>query len=283
MLSLFVVAISWFIFNGRVPCISGAAIQRADVSWNQREFERSYNENFKYTSCASFKLIGYTTIRVADDEFEQFEKHYVEHVTEWKNISHMYYEEGSGLMRVYFPVKGALVEHCNGVTEATHLGELQLVRGDIESLAVIGRMQSDDIRGVDHNIIKDGIIYLSEKKLPHHRFDDVFVFEFGEKIFHDHSQLDKRDDPEVGDLGPTVACMKNHGGPNCSDKFGIHMGRCPFIKTWCMDYNGWFTDCQKVFGNEADPRVGVPKLAKFAGSDCDYALGAGNCWNEFMG
>ena len=39
---------------------------------------------------------------------------------------------------------------------------------------------------------------------------------------------------------------------------------------FCMDYNGWFTDC--VNG----------KVSNFPGSDCDTAMGRGECWNEIM-
>ena len=42
------------------------------------------------------------------------------------------------------------------------------------------------------------------------------------------------------------------------------------VKIARMDYNGWFTDC--VNG----------KVSNFPGSDCDTAMGRGECWNEIM-
>lgn len=50
--------------------------------------------------------------------------------------------------------------------EANDLGEFEMecVDGDY---AVLGRFQTDHVRGVDGNIIKDGVIYLAEKVHPH--------------------------------------------------------------------------------------------------------------------
>ena len=50
----------------------------------------------------------------------------------------------------------------------------------------------------------------------------------------------------------------------------LNNGRCTFNPNVCMDYNGWFTDC--VNG----------KVSNFPGSDCDTAMGRGECWNEIM-
>ncbi len=87
------------------------------------------------------------------------------------------------------------------------------------------------------------------------------------------------DGEEEGDS--TVSCMNNHitaGGvkQNCTTA-GIvpFQGRCPFNAAVCMDYNGIFTDCINHGG-------GWRKYTNFIGSDCDWALAAGECWNEIM-
>lgn len=92
-------------------------------------------------------------------------------------------------------------------------------------------------------------------------------------------------DPEPGDGeeegDSTVSCMNNHITPagvkqNCTTA-GIvpFQGRCPFNPAVCMDYNGIFTDCINHGG-------GWRKYRNFIGSDCDWALAAGECWNEIM-
>jgi hypothetical protein len=273
--ALFAIA---FILSFILPSVAGSPSRIHHLPRDLVDFEVSFTKTLQYKCNSGIKMIGYTTIKVPPDEVEAFEAHYTEYYYEWKNISHMYYERDIATMRLYFPVNGALLEHGNTIIEANHLGEAEIPCDTLnwDDLAVVGRRQTEDVRGVSHNIIKDGIIYLARKNRPHHRFDNVFVFSFGEKVLHDHDH-EKRNEE-----GNVVPCMQNHGGPNCSDKFKIYMGRCPFIATWCMDYNGWFTDCVKVQGNILDPAVAVPKLQKFAGSDCDYAAGQGNCWNEYM-
>ena|SRR2546423_7343737 len=243
-------------------------------------FERSFHDTLDYKSDSSMKLIGFVHISIPTEELEIVEGHYFDLCTKW-NVSHIYLDKPKSAMRVYFPVHGALVEHGDIVHEASPVGELDLLSTSPESLSILGRKQTGNIRGVKgHNIIKDGIIYLSQKKTPSHCLDkNIVVFDFGEKVLdnHPHHHGQKRNEN-----GPVVNCMDNHGGPNCSDKFNIHFGRCPFVKTWCMDYNGWITDCQKVFGDEYNPLVGVPKVVKLIGSDCGEALNQGKCWNEFM-
>jgi hypothetical protein len=272
------------LFSSIFLAVSGSVIKRNMLPSALVEFELAFSETLDYKLSGSIKLIGYTTIRIPPDEIESFEAHYDKHYTEWRNISNIYYEKGSGMMRAYFPVQGALVEHHNTVIEANYLGELNIPGGNVRAigLAVLGRKQTDNIRGVEHNIIKDGIIYLARKNTPHHRIENVFVFGFGEKVLGDHHDGLHEKRNNVGPIRASVPCMKNHGGPNCSDKFKIYKGRCPFVATWCMDYNGPASDCVKVFGIKTDPKVGLPLAVKFVGSDCNYALYQGHCWNENM-
>jgi hypothetical protein len=233
------------------------------------EFETRYINSMDYKlHNDSIKLIGYKKIQIPELELGDFEDHYFKNQEQWKKIDNTYYDQGAATLRIYFPVQAALVEHGGKLVEANHLGELDMeqVTGDC---AVLGRKQTDHVTGVEGNIIKDGIIYLADRNRPERRLGNVHVYDFGIKVIHDHDHdghHTKRD-------GKT-SCMNNHGGPNCSDKFDIHKGRCPRRDDVCVDYNGIFTNCKK--------EGGFSKYKNFPGSDCDFALGRGQCWNEIM-
>jgi hypothetical protein len=186
-------------------------------------------------------------------------------------------------LRIYFPVNSALISHGETTIEANDLGEF-----DVESVdgdyAVLGRYQTDHVHGVDGNIIKDGVIYLAEPVYPHRAVGNVFVYDFGYKDVHHHHGHSRRmivpdgssGGEDGGDTEPpsnpdatNKGCVANHGEINCSDTYNIHEGRCPEVKTTCMDYNGFFTDCQKA-----------NKFKYFLGSDCSVSVARGNCWNE---
>lgn len=102
---------------------------------------------------------------------------------------------------------------------------------------------------------------------------NLCVFDLGEQIVNSNECCDEvvkiKTRSEGGD-GGKISCVANHGGKNCSNAFGINNGCCTFNPNVCMDYNGWFTDC--VNG----------KVSNFPGSDCDTAMGRGECWNEIM-
>ncbi|KAB8076107.1 hypothetical protein BDV29DRAFT_200473 [Aspergillus leporis] len=231
-----------------------------------RLFEERYINSVDYTlGNDTIKLIGYKTIKIPVEELDDLNDHYNNHPEEWKNMPNYFYDQGSGTLRAYFPVEGALVEHDGQHLEANSLGELGItkINGDH---SVLGRRQTDSITGVEGNIIKDGIIYLENAPKPHTRYGKVLVYDFGKKVVlgHDHGGHSKREGKK--------SCMKNHGGPNCSDKFNIHNSKCKKRHDICMDYNGWFSNCKK---NGSTWR-------NFPGSDCDKALGRGHCWNEVM-
>ena len=112
---------------------------------------------------------------------------------------------------------------------------------------------------------------------------NLCVFDLGEQIVNSNECCDEvvkiKTRSEGGD-GGKISCMANHGGKNCSNafdechKYGIEplvtMSHYEPPLAFCMDYNGWFTDC--VNG----------KVSNFPGSDCDTAMGRGECWNEIM-
>lgn len=244
------------------PAVPVSDIQRRSTV----DFEVSFTATLDYEPSENVKLIGYKTIYLPPEEVEEINVHYQENLDEWIKITNIYYDPHNGSLRVYFPVENALVEHGVDIHEATHTGGLNItIHTDI---AVIGREQTEYIRGVSSNIIRDGIIYLADKKYPHHQFENIYVFDFGEKSLdhHYHEGIHERRDE-----GHT-SCMNNHGGPNCSDKFNIHNGRCPARHDVCVDYNGFWTDCHK----------GGSRWRNFPGSDCFDALSRGHCWNEIM-
>lgn len=77
---------------------------------------------------------------------------------------------------------------------------------------------------------------------------------------------------EIGEEG-RVSCMENHGGPNCTNAFGIYQGRCPLATSHCMDYNGFLPNC-------SNPSGMATNAIAFPGSDCFVAIAMGQCWNE---
>ena len=228
-------------------------------------FEKEYAKSITYTSENSIKLIGYKKIQLSPKEIMEFLRLKDQNPDKLHNY---FYNESDGTLRAYFPVEAALVENNNTVTEASAIGELNLTASqtDNQQLSIVGRKQTSLITGVEGNIIKDGIIYLSQKNNSDHRIGNIYVFDFGYNLFMG-SYLHHGSDA----TREKASCMLNHGGfRNCSTAFGIYQGRCTFNASVCMDYNGWFTNC--VNG----------KWSNFPGSDCDYALGAGHCWNEIM-
>ena len=254
--------------------------------------ELSYYEE-RYINTLDFKLpnntvklVGCKKMRVPSHQVDEFEDHYLEHYDAYQGFESHFYDEASMELRIYFPVNSALVEHSGTMIEASDLGEFELdsIDGDY---AVLGRYQTDHVHGVPANNIKDGVIYLAEPVYPHRAVGNVYVYDFGYRDVHhhhDHGHLAKKYIvPEGGSGGenggdteppsnpdaPNNGCVANHGGINCSDKYNIHEGRCPEVKSTCMDYNGWFTDCNKAH-----------RMEYFLGSDCSVSVARGNCWNE---
>ena len=156
---------------------------------------------------------------------------------------------------------------------------------DEVDVAVIGRKRSEYVRGTGTNIIEGDKLFLATPLLTNRNIlnrgyvgtksasYNLCVFDLGEQIVNSNECCDEvvkiKTRSEGGD-GGKISCVANHGGKNCSNAFGINNGRCTFNPNVCMDYNGWFTDC--VNG----------KVSNFPGSDCDTAMGRGECWNEIM-
>jgi len=257
--------LQWTIVSAR-PGASEVVVKRAlllyeDGYINSRSYKHPNN---------TVKLVGCKKLKIPDSEVAGFEDHYYTNYRELQEFDSHFYDEVNREIRIYFPVQNALVEHGGQLTEANELGEFALDTLDSD-YAVLGRYQTDHVRGVDGNIIKDGIIYLADKVHPHRRLGNVFVYDFGYKDLHDHDHDHDHQKRCENLLCPSKGCVKNHGGKNCSDQFGIHHGRCPFNANTCMDYNGPGSTC-----NKAD------RLRYFIGSDCASAVAAGHCYNEML-
>jgi len=241
----------------------------------------SYEEHFVNTRSYKYpnttvKLIGCKKIQVPHDAVDVFEEGWHANLHEIQRYGRHFYDQANRELRIYFPVENALVQHGGEMIEANELGEFEVdsLDGDY---AVLGRYQTDHVRGVDANIIKDGVIYLAEKVKPHNQIGNVFVYDFGYKDLDDHDHDHGDDGPKKRGCDslecPSQGCIKNHDGVNCSKKFGIPLQGCTYRSDVCMDYNGWFTDCTR-------PSDAVHRILYFPGSDCDISMGEGHCYNE---
>ncbi|KAI9775487.1 MAG: hypothetical protein M1839_001104 [Geoglossum umbratile] len=262
------------------------------------DFEKRFLSHYPTNNTNSIRLIGYKKIYVPADEITEFEGHWNSEEAwsgRYSNLynyfSHVFYDSSEKAIRLYFPVEGALLEHDGGIIEADELGQLpphvDTVKGPCK---VVGRKKTHHVHGVDGNVIKDGIIYLAEANAPIRQHGNAYVYDFGTKSLHEHDHhhdhsKGRRETPEEGENAdqsatqPNKGCVANHGGINCSKRYGYNQGRCPFNPNTCMDYNGYFTDCVKGT-NEG---MGIPsmgKTVKFIGSDCSVSVSDGHCWNE---
>ena len=199
-----------------------------------------------------------------------------------KRFPSHFWDRDAKELRIYFPVASAMLQHRDVLVEANERGELEheSIEGDY---SVLGRRQTEHVRGVAGNIINNGTIYLAKKNEPVRRIGaNVHVYDFGYRsLDHEHhhdqrkrmlepegpgdSNVDNGENPDATNNG----FVANHGGINCSKAYGIDESRCDMNPDTCMDYNGWFTDCEKAH-----------KYLYFLGSDCSVSVSMGNCWNE---
>ena len=232
------------------------------------------------------KLIGFKTFYVSDENERIKIKELTPIIKE--KASNYYIAEDGRFFRVYFPLHTAIVKCNDKIYYADEKGVVKtddVINLDEVDVAVIGRKRSEYVRGTGTNIIEGDKLFLATPLLTNRNIlnrgyvgtksasYNLCVFDLGEQIVNSNECCDEvvkiKTRSEGGD-GGKISCMANHGGKNCSNAFGINNGRCTFNPNVCMDYNGWFTDC--VNG----------KVSNFPGSDCDTAMGRGECWNEIM-
>jgi hypothetical protein len=264
LIPLIATLLTWSTPISARPRASEGVVKRELLSYEERYIN---SRTYRHPN-STVKLIGCKKMKIPPSEVTDFEDHYYTNYHTLQKFESHFYDEAKQEIRIYFPVENALVEHAGSMIEANELGEFELdsVDGDY---AVLGRYQTPHVRGVDGNIIKDGVIYLADKVLPHRQLGNVFVYDFGYKDLHDHDHdLGKRCESL---LCPSQGCVKNHDGENCSNKFKIREGRCPFKSDVCMDYNGPGTDCNRAH-----------RAKYFIGSDCSIAVSDGHCYNEML-
>jgi hypothetical protein len=221
------------------PRASEGVVKRELTSYE----ERYINSRIYKHPNETVKLVGCKKMKIPTSELDEFEDHYYTNYHELQKFESHFYDEAKQEIRIYFPVENALVEHGGKMIEANELGEFGMERVDGD-YAVLGRYQTDHVRGVVGNIIKNGVIYLAEKVHPHRQLGNFYVYDFGYKDLHNHDHDLKKRCENI--WCPSKGCVKNHGGENCSNKFKIKEGRCPFRSDTCMDYNGTGTDCNKA-------------------------------------
>lgn len=106
--------------------------------------------------------------------------------------SNAFYDFTERALRIYFPVRDALLWHSNKLVEANDYGEIShdTVDGD---LAVLGRYANDHVHGVETNVIRDGMILLRSPNQVIRKRGNVHVYDFGIRESHDHAKHSKRD------------------------------------------------------------------------------------------
>lgn len=153
---------------------------------------------------------------------------------EWADLSlrtSSFWDDAERTLRVYFPVRDALLSHGRGVVEANAAGELP--HAQLDDYRVLGRRATDDVHGVDANVVRDGLVLLASPVAPVYNRDNVRVYDFGTRDAH-HDHQEKRDGK--------VSCYKNHGNKICSFLPGVRQNRCAMpsrSSKSCVDYNGW--------------------------------------------
>lgn len=118
----------------------------------------------------------------------------------YESRSNAFYDFAERALRIYFPVRDALVWHADQLVEANAFGEIphDSVNGD---LSVLGRYANDDVHGVPSNTVRDGMILLRAPHKVHRRRGNVHIYDFGTRAAHHHDHAhDKR--------GGGVACYE---------------------------------------------------------------------------
>lgn len=236
---------------------SAAAIADPVADWEQRYLSR---QDWAHDN-SSLKLIGFKRLvcpllslslpqdgRLADVSIEmnEEERSTIDAATRrdpasWAELSlssSAFWHPDLRELRVYFPVRDALLTHGRSLVEANERGELaeRALEGDCR---VLGRRATDDVHGVPSNVIRDGLVLLSSPwGHAYKRADNVYVYDFGVRSAHDHhdAHLDARDKKGK------VSCYKNHGNKICSFLPGCRQNRCAApsrSSKSCVDYNGW--------------------------------------------
>lgn len=232
----------------------------------------------------SVRLIGFQTIYIPKEDRQELKKLLLNNKNILSRQQNNFYAEDGSFFRIYFPLHTAIVSYKGENYNANEYGLVNIKGLDTTSIHIIGRKKSTVARGTGSNKILSSVISLKQMIKPSsiHVNSKVMVVDLGERSFgnNGHSCWSENFSSTyskaprikaIPDGRNRISCYANHGNKNCSTAFNIHGGRCTFSSTACMDFNGWFTNC--VRGRKSAWR-------NFLGSDCNFAMGAGHCWNE---
>lgn len=152
------------------------------------QFEERFVNSLPYTSdnATTLRLVGFKRMALPAADVAAFEKAWNDPPSEWRrrdegsattgrHEEHFWYDRVRREVRVYFPVEGALLrrggaEQGDGdeFVEADGLGQVvgvgEMVKRDVDgegrARAVVGRRATDQVSGVEGNVIRDGIMYV---------------------------------------------------------------------------------------------------------------------------
>src|SRR5436190_12640425 len=97
------------------------------------DFEQHFIRTLDYQQHnETIKLVGYKSVVIPDHARAGFEEYYYANVkvdSPFPGYDATFYDRDARILRVYFPVAAALVEHDGVMIEANHLGEY-----DVEEL-----------------------------------------------------------------------------------------------------------------------------------------------------
>lgn len=228
------------------------------------DFEANYIINHSQTRTTDVKytkLIGYTTVAYHNED--SIAVNYL-----WEKYKKEIEANGSfltldGKMRVYYPMREAIVEYQGQIYTADSLGQIPYIPLErMDEIKVIGRAKTAlTIETKFANKFEASKMY---------RNDGTLIFDMGIKKCHKEGfkKVTTRAEQEIS--GGNVSCTQNHYPyTNCTRAFNVAVGRCVTKDDRCMDYNGFGTDC-------------LGSKLYFVGSDCSVAMAQGHCWNEIM-
>ena len=241
---------------------------------NIDEFEKKYittKVGHEYYE-NSIKLFGFQTIYIEEEGREALRDFVKNHSNEIPN--HHYISKDYSYIRIYYPLSDAIIEIDGGEFLSNKLGIIKINNiTNLSTIKLIGRKKTEKILGTKNNIIKGNkILFREQREETYCKDNQILIFDFGDLC------LCEQDNPNMKKTTMGIPCFQNHGNKNCTTAFGITIneGRCTFQEKICMDYNGPNTDCVKY------NKTHWKRYRNFVGSDCDYAMGQGYCWNELM-
>ncbi len=208
---------------------------------------------------SSIRLYGYQTISYHGEDSVFVNKLWKYYKDEIDKLGHFFVMDGK--VRIYFPLKNAIVR-CDGETlYCDSLGCLKANVSDLLSIKIKGRQKTTNTLLTNFTSRIKPVKAIKES--------NMVIFNLGEKEFCCKQKQSIKRRKVSSESDNAISCVKNHNGVNCTTAFDCYQGRCTVKYDRCMDYNGFGSDCSgsKLY---------------FVGSDCSVAMANGHCWNEIM-